>query len=404
MTFAFYIFIFVISIEYAGLYKLFPILKTLHFSTLASIFLFLFVLLKSNYRDLIAFKQVKLIIIFIFFSALTILYATISHRAYLEFRSHVSYFFLLTIGFFLLRDYRRFTFFIFFFFLLHCYIVLQNFGKLAGGHRVGSFKAGFFYGDGNDLAWGLAIALPLFIPLFFRSKSIVTKLALSFSAVIILFGIMGTGSRGAAIALAVSFLVFLAKYKKIFLPAIIISLVLSFFMVLGPSEYFERIESIKEYSEDSSAMMRFRAWNAAIQMAFDHPMGVGAGNFSSAYGREYMQRLGDFSGWAARRWISPHSIYFSVLGEYGFIGLLLFMSILYYNYITLAKLIKHSIDNSFMKDRFHFILISLSMSLIAYAIGGIFLGGVNYPHLYLLTFLITRCHKLIEEKIDTLPY
>jgi hypothetical protein len=34
------------------------------------------------------------------------------------------------------------------------------------------------------------------------------------------------------------------------------------------------------------------------------------------------------------------------------------------------------------------------MSLVAYAIGGIFLGGVNYPHIFILTALILRTKQI----------
>ena len=61
-------------------------------------------------------------------------------------------------------------------------------------------------------------------------------------------------------------------------------------------------------------------------MALDYPLGVGANNFNSAYGRFYIPA--DTSGWAANRWMSTHSCYFKVLAEYGYPGLILFLSIL----------------------------------------------------------------------------
>jgi hypothetical protein len=63
-------------------------------------------------------------------------------------------------------------------------------------------------------------------------------------------------------------------------------------------------------------------------MAFDYPLGVGAGNFNSAYGRFYRGNI-DPKAWGAARWISVHSIYFAVLAEYGFLGLFLWLFILW---------------------------------------------------------------------------
>ena len=78
-----------------------------------------------------------------------------------------------------------------------------------------------------------------------------------------------------------------------------------------------------DYEDDSSAQGRLRAWNAALQMAIDFPLGVGANNFSRAYGRYYIPE--NTSGYGALRWISPHSVYFRVLGEYGYPGLALLL-------------------------------------------------------------------------------
>ena len=48
------------------------------------------------------------------------------------------------------------------------------------------------------------------------------------------------------------------------------------------------MNTMENYEEDSSAQGRLRAWHAARQMALDYPLGVGANNFSSAYGRFYI--------------------------------------------------------------------------------------------------------------------
>jgi len=77
-------------------------------------------------------------------------------------------------------------------------------------------------------------------------------------------------------------------------------------LVLAPAEYFNRMNTIAEYEEDGSAMGRIGAWTAATQMALDYPLGVGAGNFNTAYGRFY--RPPD----AKAKWVSAHSVYFKV--------------------------------------------------------------------------------------------
>ena len=109
----------------------------------------------------------------------------------------------------------------------------------------------------------------------------------------------------------------LAKRKAA--TAIALVLVVGVALLFAPSGYVNRMQSIDNYQDDSSAQGRIRAWKASARMAIDYPLGVGAGSFNSAFGRFYMPT--DAQGWAPNRWISAHSVYFKVLGEYGFLGL-----------------------------------------------------------------------------------
>jgi len=144
------------------------------------------------------------------------------------------------------------------------------------------------------------------------------------------------------------------------------------------------------YMEGSSTAGRLQAWRAATQMAIDYPLGVGAGNFQSVYGRFYMERFSDPIDWASRRWISPHSIYFAVLAEYGFLGLLLLLAIIGELLFVNWKLCKIPESGQ--------LPVCISMSVVAFAVGGAFLGGIKYPHLYILGGLTLACSNLYRGK------
>jgi len=87
-------------------------------------------------------------------------------------------------------------------------------------------------------------------------------------------------------------------------------------------------------------------WKASVKMAVENPLGVGAGNFNTAYGRLYKDPASNPLVWGTERWISPHSIYFLILGEFGFGGLILLFYLIYVNYAqnqksrNLTKMIK----------------------------------------------------------------
>ena len=104
-----------------------------------------------------------------------------------------------------------------------------------------------------------------------------------------LVGIVGTESRGATIALVGCVLLFwatVAKRKLLFVGVAVMGVVAV--MLLAPPAYFARMNTLKNVDDDNSAQGRLRAWRAARQMALDYPLGVGANNFNSAYGRFYI--------------------------------------------------------------------------------------------------------------------
>jgi O-antigen ligase len=136
-----------------------------------------------------------------------------------------------------------------------------------------------------------------------------------------------------------------------------------------------------------------RAWNAAMQMAIDYPLGVGAGSFNSAFGRFYMPA--HVEGYAPNRWISAHSVYFKVLGEYGIVGVLIvvfvIISAVRVNLISLWK-IRADPGRYPISDMWPALL---ALGVVGYAVGAGFLGGINYPHLYFLTGLTMGCHRAL---------
>jgi putative inorganic carbon (hco3(-)) transporter len=268
-----------------------------------------------------------------------------------------------------------------------------------GGARVGHFNAPFFMGDGNDLAWWMTIALPIVIALVFLSKSRLVQLIGLGGGGVAMLGIMGTGSRGAAMGVAAALLyawLFVAKKKAVGAIAVVMALVGA--AVMAPAGYFERLKTVTEYEQDNSAQARLQAWTGGIYMAIDHPLGVGAGNFSSAYGRFYLPSSEDSRlNWGQNRWFNAHSIYFKVLGEYGFPGLLMLFGIigtlLYQNHRTRVKILSVTSGSPPLDDR---IPALLNMSTIGFAVAGTFLSGFNYPHVFFLAGISFAVQRIVD--------
>lgn len=390
--------VFIVSVEYLNLGSYVPLLNSLKVTLLAAVVLFSMIVLKNGLHEISGYKPVKLLYIFIFLTFLAMFHGLVSIYALEVLKQHIGYFFLAVIGFYALSQQRKgFDRFVVFFVAIHCILVFMNLDKFQMGERAGTFRAGYFLGDGNDFAWGLVIALPFsFYLMWDRRGKFVWRLIGIAVFLFIVLGIVGTKSRGGSIALAASLLYLWAMLssRKI-LGFAVIALVFAGIIVFAPTDYAERMKTIAEYEQDSSAMGRITAWGYATQMAIDNPLlGVGAGSFNSAYGRDY-RREGD-----PQRWISTHSIFFKVLAEYGFLGLVLFLYLIYSLWVLNRKLRAYIEENPSKTDLPYYAPELINMSLVGYASAGAFLTGVEYPHFYLLMAFSLGLNRLVHQQAE----
>ncbi|MCK4785496.1 MAG: O-antigen ligase family protein [Desulfobacteraceae bacterium] len=385
---------FMIVTEYSGLaYQYLPPLKNLLLPL--GVLLFLYTFMKCKPSDLLKTMQAKLFLFFIFLTLLAFTHGYVKTYAIEAVKTQIGYFILLWNMFFLINTTKRFNVIAMLFVLLHCYLVIFNIDKYFDVTRSGHFNASPFNSDGNDHAWSLLVAFPLALYLFFMSKNKLWKILWLLSVLMLVFGILGTQSRGAMLSLAacVGYYLFFVSTRKAVSFIVIGLLVMGAVLVL-PGHFMNRMGTISEYEEDSSAQGRISAWNAAYRMALDHPvLGVGAGSFNSAYGRVYRKPDDPV------RWISTHSVYFRILGEYGFLGVIIFFAIIFQNWknnLRSAALIDEAKDNYSIPLMLPHMV---NMALIGYTVAGTFLGGVNYPHIFLLTGLALGTEKrILDEK------
>jgi len=287
--------------------------------------------------------------------------------------------------------------------LLACLVLFfRNAEKLGGTTRIGGFKAGYFLGDGNDLAWGMVIALPLIGYLLLVERGLLSRLAAIAGIGICLFVVVGTGSRGGTLALGVSLLFYILYVsRRKFLGILAVGLVAAGVLLLAPGGYSDRMKTIGAYEQDSSAQTRLMMWRSAAKMAIDFPLGVGAGNFASAYGRYYSPQrntetqVGDVV-WAATRWLNAHSIYFKTLGEYGYLGLFMLLGLIAINIRDSLAARTRLLSARSPTSISPYWPALVAMSVCGFAIGGIFLGGLSYPHMFFLSGLVVANTGLVR--------
>jgi len=396
MSIPFVLYLSIIAIEYTGAaWHYLPFLRVIPIIPVVVILLTIYYLFTGGIKWFLSDRIIKILLFFIFLSFIAIFHGFLSVKAYEAFETEVGYFLLLILTAYSINSFHRLKIFAICYVLTHVFLVFVNLDSITSTAREGAFKAGYFLGDGNDFAWSLNVALPFAILLIYEYKSRIYKgLLWIVFALIIIFGIVGTQSRGATLALASSLLfmwIYIVKRKSIGVIMIFIAGIGA--LAFAPETYTTRMSTLTHYEEDSSAMGRIYAWKAATRMALDHPvLGVGAGSFNSMYGRFYRPEH------ASARWISTHSVYFKILAEYSFIGLFTFLLMLYFIYKKNKETATYLKENGYNSTIPNYTPLLINMSLIGYSVSGMFLGGIDYPHIYILIGITMALARIIDKE------
>jgi putative inorganic carbon (hco3(-)) transporter len=187
-------------------------------------------------------------------------------------------------------------------------------------------------GDPNFFAQVMVVLSILGAERLLHDKRIFWKILAAWCSAVSTLTVVFTYSRGATVALVLSFLIFFWIYKL--KPSqLIIVLVLGIVMLLfAPPAYYDRVLSLQDILPTKSGGVNVREDRAiqgrasenltALRMLSENPLlGVGLNNFPYLY-QEYTKTLG-LAPSATRR--SPHNLYLEVAAETGFLGLTVFL-------------------------------------------------------------------------------
>lgn len=222
-----------------------------------------------------------------------------------------------------------------------------------------------FIEDNNELAVALLMLMPLIYYLKTQASNIWVQRGLFASMVLCGLSVFASYSRGAFLAVAVIafYLLLKTKNKVIILSLLLISGLIIFSFL--PTEWHERIASIRDYEQDVSAMGRINAWSYSINVANDRLTGGGFNSWSSLTFQIYAPNPNDVH--------AAHSIFFGVLGDHGWIGLLLFISVLWLAWRT-ANWIRRNTSGIDDLKWAHDFVYYFKISMVAYCSGGAFLS------------------------------
>lgn len=249
--------------------------------------------------------------------------------------------------------------------------------------------------DNNTLALALIMIVPMLVYLSKYANKKWIKWLLIASCFLCGFSILGSHSRGALLASTAMILFLMLKSQK---KLVMVGILVVFIPVLVhfmPAKWFERMNTIQTYEQDASAMGRINAWYFAYNLAVDRPfVGGGFETFRPGLFRRYAPN--------PEQYHDSHSIYFEVLGEQGFVGLFIFLSILGLAWRTsqkTQKLVKDIPELKWAKD----LSAMIQVSVIGYSVGGAFLGVAYFDLYYSLVAILILTQLEVKKALCAKP-
>lgn len=266
--------------------------------------------------------------------------------------------------------------------------------QTGGGGRVWGPPGGFIQ-ENNSLAVATLMTIPLIVFLMRQVTSVWIKRGLLAAILLCCLSVLGSQSRGGFIAAGaiVLFLWLHSRHKVLyFVPIALLSFAALTFM---PGSWWDRMETIRTYESDGSAMGRLNAWSMAFNLASNRLTGGGFYVFTQDLFDRYSNDPED----GVR---AAHSIYFQVLGEHGWPGLILFVTLWLLTWVGATRLqaqARASPHTAWAAD----LGAMIRVSLIGYLVGAAFLSLAYFDLPYLLAVLVVLAQRCVRNEQVPIP-
>jgi len=256
-----------------------------------------------------------------------------------------------------------------------------------GAQRV--WGPGGFIGGNNEVALALVTIIPLMRFLQLRLESRWYRLGMTVAMILTATAALGSQSRGAFLAVAaMAAFLWLRSGSKIIVGAAIAILAFGL-LTFMPEQWSSRMHSIRDYEQDGSAMGRINAWWMAFNLAKARFTGGGFDIYVPEVFARYAPNPNDVH--------AAHSIYFQVLGEHGFVGLALYLTLGWFVWRkagALARMRNAPAEMAWCRD----LGAMMQASLVGYAVGGAFLSLAYFDLPYNFMIMIVLAYRWVEQQ------
>jgi probable O-glycosylation ligase (exosortase A-associated) len=269
-----------------------------------------------------------------------------------------------------------------------------------GGHILSGPRT---IGDNNNFGLAMLMVIPLLMYLYRYSLNVFVRGALVLAIATNLVAVVASNSRGALVGLmAIALAMFMRSRRKVTL-VIVFVLAAGTVAALAPERWSGRMSTISNAEADGSFISRVNSWKINTLIALSRPL-IGGG-FSA--GEDYAVFQSYLPGLPTFDFIptppptiafAAHSIYFEVLGDNGFLGLFLFLGLLFVGFRNgriVKRLSRGRDDLTWAAD----LTDTFRLSLVAYAVAGAALSMAYFELYYLVLTLLSVMRRHIEESV-----
>ena len=265
-----------------------------------------------------------------------------------------------------------------------------------GQHRVWGPEASYI-ADNNAFALAAIISIPIWAYLYTQYREqLWVRLGIIAAIGLSAVSAIGSHSRGAVLAIvAMAIFLWLTSRRKFVLGTLIIVAALTIVSFM-PEQWEARVETITNPRADASANSRLETWTMLWNLANDRPLT--GGGFDAYENWIYDKYNPSYDGprYAA------HSIYFQVLGEHGWVALLLFLlfwALVWRMCGQVARLAKGRSEYHWA----YWLAQMVKVSMVAYLVGGAFLNLAYWdvPYYLFVAIAVTRSILRQAEATDT---
>jgi probable O-glycosylation ligase (exosortase A-associated) len=251
--------------------------------------------------------------------------------------------------------------------------------------------------ESSTLAMTAVMMMPFMYQLAKHSRFAVKvpyfKLLLGLCGFAALVTIIGSYARTGLVGLVVlgGFVFMKSKYK--FRISIAITCVSIFMLMFTTSNWKSRMLTVGESKKEASALGRIIVWKWTLDYVAERPI-LGGGFMSYIANAGQLVKYGDESvnvDYKADSGKAFHNIYFEVLGEHGYVGLLIFLLILYNSWKLNRRVIKgeHSTWLTMSAQ-------ATNLSLIIFCVCGMFIGVAFSPWAYIFFGLSVSLYQIYQ--------